>query len=695
MRWKDFKVGTKLSVGFGVVLVLLAGLVSWTVIGVGGIVASAEEVIVGNELRGSLVQREVEHLNWASSLGKFVNDDRIDELDIQLDYRECNLGKWYYGEGRRQAEERLPVLAPILENVEEPHIHLHESAKRIQELYSDYPDGLGNTLLEGKDEVLTWAHRIKDGLVSPEYLAEDIETDWRNTIYGDLLTSSEGEELRNSYPELDRLLANMEEPYEALFEDGAQVLELLRAGNIEQAREEYYATVRFDTYDVLGIVDEMFAWYDERSSSFDEARAVYAADTQENLGEVQMLLGELVDTVSANLMSDQAMIALADQTRRIVMIVGIVAVGIGILMAFFITRAIVGPLREGIRAAQTVADGDLTVDIRIDQRDEVGELASSLSGMVTNLREIAGEIKASAENVDDGSQNMSATSQQMSQGATEQAASAEEVSSSMEQMASNIRQNADNAAETEKIAQKSAEAAEEGGTAVRDTVNAMRQIAEKIGIIEEIARNTNLLALNAAIEAARAGEHGKGFAVVASEVRKLAERSQTAAAEIGELSTSSVQVAERAGTLIDEIVPDIKRTADLVQEISAASSEQNSGADQINKAIVQLDKVIQQNASSSEEMASMAEELSAQARTMNETMAFFKLSESDQSRIEGAGHRPALEAPEAGARAEAGKEKRGAEAAPQSGKSSRTTDANKQTGITLSSQDSDAGFEDF
>jgi methyl-accepting chemotaxis protein len=226
----------------------------------------------------------------------------------------------------------------------------------------------------------------------------------------------------------------------------------------------------------------------------------------------------------------------------------------------------------------------------------------------------------------------------MSQGATEQASSAEEVSSSMEEMSSNIRQNADNALQTEKIAKKASSDAEEGGRAVEETVTAMKEIAVKTGIIEEIARQTNLLALNAAIEAARAGEHGKGFAVVASEVRKLAERSQKAAAEIKELSGTSVIIAEKAGEMLGRIVPDIQKTAELVAEISAASSEQNSGAEQINKAILQLDEVIQQNASSSEEMSSMAEELSSQAEQLSESIAFFKVGSSGKKEEQASGN---------------------------------------------------------
>jgi methyl-accepting chemotaxis protein len=276
-------------------------------------------------------------------------------------------------------------------------------------------------------------------------------------------------------------------------------------------------------------------------------------------------------------------------------------------------------------AAREVAGGNLTVQLA--ERSGTDELMRSLSSMVAKLSEVVTDVKAASDNVAAGSQQMSSGSEELSNGASEQAAAAEEASSSMEQMSANIRQNADNALQTEKIAVKSAADAQEGGRAVALTVTAMKEIAGKISIIEEISRQTNLLALNAAIEAARAGEHGKGFAVVASEVRKLAERSQKAAAEISELSSSSVEVAENAGGMLTRMLPDIQRTAMLVQEISAACKEQDAGASQINKAIQQLDQVIQQNAAAAEEMSSTAEELSTQSEQLQDTIGFFQIVE--------------------------------------------------------------------
>ena len=285
-------------------------------------------------------------------------------------------------------------------------------------------------------------------------------------------------------------------------------------------------------------------------------------------------------------------------------------------------NTLIEAMNEITKVAQEIADGNLMIAVK--DRSEQDKLMQALALMVEKLTEVVTNVASSANQILTGSEDMSSKSEQISQGATEQAASAEEVSSSMEQMNSNIVQTADNAQQTEKIAVQAAEDAREGGKAVGETVSAMKEIASKIAIIEEIARQTNMLALNAAIEAARAGEHGKGFAVVAAEVRRLAERSQSAAGEINTLSDTSVRISEKAGEMLAKIVPAIQKTADLVQEINAASNEQKNGADQINKAIQQLDQVIQQNAAASEEMASTSNELVGSSEQLQSAVAFFK-----------------------------------------------------------------------
>ncbi|WP_372839383.1 methyl-accepting chemotaxis protein [Phaeovulum sp.] len=340
----------------------------------------------------------------------------------------------------------------------------------------------------------------------------------------------------------------------------------------------------------------------------------------EAIDDLRTYQGHLVDESAAEAN------ATYEAGRMVMLVIGAAVMIFAAAMAIWITLSISRGISTALGIARAVADGDLDAKANVRSNDEIKDLVEALSSMTDRLKDVVGEVAAAARNVAAGSEETSASADQLSQGAQEQASSTEETSASVEQMAANIKQNAENTAQTENIARKAAKDAQTSGDAVGKAVEAMQTIAEKIMVVQEIARQTDLLALNAAVEAARAGEHGRGFAVVAAEVRKLAERSQEAATEISGLSGETVRSAQAAGDLLRSLVPDIQKTSELVAEISAANSELNAGASQISEAIQQLDTVTQQNTSASEELSSAASELSHQAEKLQRSIGFFRFN---------------------------------------------------------------------
>lgn len=428
-------------------------------------------------------------------------------------------------------------------------------------------------------------------------------------------------------------------------------------------------------YEPLILSDEERAIYDEMANSIDEyiglheqflllSRANNIAGGTEFLMKADPLFNKMSDAALAlvEFNAEGADAAAAEgeriyaSARTLVLIIIGVALAVGVLSAALMIRSIFRTLGGEPDYARSVlreiAAGNLEVEVRTRPGDDDSLLAGARD-MVAKLKEVVTSVVISARNVDSGSQELSAAAEQLSQGSTEQASSTEEASASVEEMAATIKQNAENAGETEAIAKKSAADAARSGEAVGKAVKAMETIAEKIMIVQEIARQTDLLALNAAVEAARAGEHGRGFAVVASEVRKLAERSQTAAQEISGLSGETVRTAQAAGEMLDRLVPDIQRTADLIASISNSTREQDAGAAQINIAIQQLDKVTQQNTSASEQIASTAEELAGQSSVLTDVIGFFKVdlghlggkSSKVEAKGKSAGRKPASATP--------------------------------------------------
>lgn len=632
MNWNNFKLGTKLTLAFGCVTLILAIVAIWSVFGINAIVFDAKEVISGNKLRTELADKYVAHLEWSAQLNQFVNNDAVNQLAVQTNHELCSFGKWYYGEGKAQALALVPELASEFEKFEEPHKHLHQSAIKIAEVYKPADRKMSELLLKVKSDHLIWSHKIKDEILRGRKINElKVQKNPELCNFGSWFYSDEINRLKRSEPEFGAICNKIDKPHQELHQSAEVIESYLKNGNINGARDYFQTHTSLYTAEVLGLIDEMIAWNTHRVEGVQLAQQIYNSETLEHLDEVGGLFKLIINRSNDLIMTDEVMLHEASVTRRVVIILSIIAIFVATLLAIIITRGIVGPLKKGVAFAKEMSEGNLLAEVSCNSSDEIGELCAALSEMAIRLRNIVNDIIGSADNIAVASMEMSGTSQSLAQGSANQASAAEEISASMEQMSSIILQNTDNSKQTESISTKAVQSIKDGNQSTTVAVNSMNEIADKIKIINDIALQTNILALNAAVEAARAGEHGKGFAVVAAEVRKLAERSKVAADEINDLSESGVSISKQAGIQLAELVPEIERTAMLVQEITAASQEQSAGSDQINNAIQQLSSVTQQNAAASEELASSSEELASQAEQLKDLIRFFKVSHKQES----------------------------------------------------------------